>query len=139
MGAWYTIGLFAGFGVALGTLLAGLLATPRVGWVAAAAVAAAGGAALGFLLSGTWEGVAGGIGGLLGAGGSAAVVTGALGRGGTRAGTAALVALGAAVIALLALVPAVGYLEAVAVPALAARLRRRAGRTYAGLRILARD
>jgi hypothetical protein len=43
------------------------------------------------------------------------------------------------VIGVLALVPAVGYVEAVVVPALAARLRRRTGRSYAGLRVLARD
>jgi hypothetical protein len=39
----------------------------------------------------------------------------------------------------LALIPGVGYLLAVAVPALAARLRRRESRRYAGLRVLARD
>jgi hypothetical protein len=36
-------------------------------------------------------------------------------------------------------VPALGYLEAVALPALAARLRRRSPERYAGLRTLARD
>jgi hypothetical protein len=46
----------------------------------------------------------------------------------------AAVALGA-----LAFVPVAGYLIAVAVPGVAARLRARANRTYAGLRILARD
>jgi len=39
----------------------------------------------------------------------------------------------------LAWVPVVGYLEAVFVPAFAARLRRRAPERYAGLRSLARD
>jgi hypothetical protein len=39
----------------------------------------------------------------------------------------------------LALVPAVGYLEAAATPLLGARLRRRSGGRYAGLRILAKD
>jgi hypothetical protein len=39
----------------------------------------------------------------------------------------------------LALVPALGYLEAVAAPVLGQRLSRRAGQRYAGLRILARD
>ena len=42
-------------------------------------------------------------------------------------------------LALLALVPAAGYLEALAAPLLGQRLRRRAGERYAGLRILARD
>ena len=64
---------------------------------------------------------------------------GALRRGGTRGGTAALVALAALVVAVLALIPGVGYLEALALPALGARIRRRGGERYAGLRILARD
>jgi hypothetical protein len=38
----------------------------------------------------------------------------------------------------LALVPALGYLEAAVVPALAARLRRRGVERYAGLRTLAK-
>jgi hypothetical protein len=50
-----------------------------------------------------------------------------------------LVALGAVGIAVLALVPGIGYVETVVVPVLAARLRRRGGDRYAGLRILARD
>ena len=41
--------------------------------------------------------------------------------------------------AAIAFVPVLGYLVAVIVPAVAVRLRARAGRTYAGLRILARD
>ncbi len=45
----------------------------------------------------------------------------------------------AVVLAALALVPAVGFLEALGVPALAARLRRRSPERYEGLRTLARD
>jgi hypothetical protein len=140
MGTWYTIGLFAGLGVALGVLFAGLLGRSRGGVVLAIVLGAAAGAAAGVFLS-DWEEAAGGaLGGLLGAGGAAQIVGGTLRRGGTRAGTALLFLLGAILLALLALVPVVGYIEAVVVPALAARLRRRAaGRTYAGLRILARD
>ena len=41
--------------------------------------------------------------------------------------------------ALLAFIPAVGYVEALAAPVLGWRLRRRAGARYAGLRVLARD
>ena len=63
---------------------------------------------------------------------------GALRRGGTRGGTAALVAGAALVVAALAWVPVVGYLEALALPVLAARLRRRAPERYAGLRTLAK-
>jgi hypothetical protein len=49
-----------------------------------------------------------------------------------------LVAGAALVVAGLAWIPAVGYLEALALPALAARLRRRAPERYAGLRTLAK-
>jgi hypothetical protein len=139
MGMWYTIGLLAGLGVALGVLLAGGLATTRAGIVAAAVLAAAAATGLGFAFLGWPEAVGGGIGGALGALGASQFLRGALQRGGTRAGTAALLALAAVVLAVLALVPVVGYLQTVAVPALAARLRRRSSRTYAGLRILARD
>ena len=43
------------------------------------------------------------------------------------------------VLALLAFVPVLGYVEAVAAPIVGWRLQRRAGARYAGLRILARD
>jgi hypothetical protein len=43
------------------------------------------------------------------------------------------------VISLLALIPLLGYLLALALPAVGARLRRRRGDRHAGLRILARD
>jgi hypothetical protein len=49
------------------------------------------------------------------------------------------VVLAALVVAALAFVPVVGYIELVAVPALGMRLRRRAGKRYGGLRTLARD
>jgi hypothetical protein len=49
-----------------------------------------------------------------------------------------LVGIAAIVVAALAFVPVLGYLEAVAVPAVAARLRRRAPERYAGLRSLAK-
>ena len=41
--------------------------------------------------------------------------------------------------AVLAFVPAVGYLEALVAPVVGWRLRRRAGGRYAGLRVLAKD
>ena len=50
-----------------------------------------------------------------------------------------LVALASLGVAALAFVPLVGYLEAVALPVLAARARRRRPGRYAGLRSLARD
>jgi hypothetical protein len=79
------------------------------------------------------------VGGILGALGALELVRGALGRGGTRLGTALFVLLGAVVVAALAFVPIVGYVEAVAVPALGMRLRKRSGERYAGLRTLAKD
>ena len=42
-------------------------------------------------------------------------------------------------LALLAVVPVLGYLEALAAPLLAQRLRRRSDERYAGLRVLAKD
>ena len=59
--------------------------------------------------------------------------------GGTRSGTAVLFFASALVFAGVAFVPFLGYLEVAAVPALAARARRRRPDRYAGLRTLARD
>lgn len=139
VGAWYTIGLSVGLGVALGVLFAGILGTSRVGGIVAGLLGAAAGIAAGLLVDGWLEAAGGAIGGALGALGAAQLVQGTRRRGGTRGGTAVFVALGAIILGLLALVPVVGYLEAVVLPALAARLRRRRGRTFSGLRILARD
>jgi hypothetical protein len=50
-----------------------------------------------------------------------------------------LVGLGALGLMALAIIPFVGYVEAVAVPLLAARARGRSPERYAGLRSLARD
>lgn len=107
-------------------------------------VAVAIGLGLGWVISdwqpGTWgdrgAGVAGAALGLLGA---IPVVVGALRRGGTRGGTVTLLAGAALVLAGLAFVPALGYLVAVALPALAALLRRKRPERYAGLRTLAKD
>jgi hypothetical protein len=137
--AVYWIGLALGLGVSVGILFAGLLASGRAGIAAAVVGAAAAGAALGFLIAGSGEAIAGAIGGVAGAGGSAAVVRGALRRGGVRGATAALIGVAAVVCALVALVPLLGYVEALVVPAFGARVRRREGERYAGLRILARD
>jgi hypothetical protein len=135
LGAWYWIGVAAGVGAALGVLAQGVLRDPRL----AAPIGVVAGAGVGYLLQ-EWLGVAAGAAGaLLGALGSSPVVRGALARGGTAGGTAALVAGAAVVIGLLALVPVLGYLLALALPAFGARLRRRRGERHAGLRILARD
>jgi len=139
VGGWYTIGLATGLGVALGVLLSGALGSARLGFPVALLLGAAAGAGLGLVLFGPPEALGGAVGGALGGAGAVELVRGALGRGGTRGATALLVAGGAVLLAALALIPLVGYVEAVVAPALAARLRRRAGRTYAGLRILNRD
>jgi hypothetical protein len=139
VGTWYTIGLFAGLGTALAVFLIGLLASFRNGVALAAVVAVAAAVGLGIAIEGWPEAVGGGGGAALGALGASRVVGGALGRGGTRGGTALLVAGVAVVLAALAFVPALGYLEAVALPLLALRMRARAGGRYQGLRILAKD
>jgi hypothetical protein len=104
--------------------------------VALAAVAAI---AVGFLVWNWPEAVGGAVGALCGAIGAMPLVAGALRRGGTRGGTAALLGLASLAGAALAFVPVVGYLEALAVPLLGLRLRRRAPDRHAGLRSLARD
>jgi hypothetical protein len=135
MGAWYTIGILVGAGAALGVLAAGLV--PRL--AVAAVTAAVVGVVIG-LVAFTWEqGVGGGLGGLLGGIGATPVVAGALRRGGTRGATAALVGGAAIVVAGLAFVPVLGYVEAAALPLLALRARRREPERHAGLRTLARD
>jgi hypothetical protein len=140
MWEWYRIGLTLGLGIAIGGAFAALLAPRRslVGAVAIGAAAAA--AALGYWVIGGWgEAIAGAVGGVLGTLTGAAVVGGALGRGGTRGGTAVLLFLASLGVAVLAFVPFLGFLEAVGLPALAARARRRRPGRYAGLRSLARD
>jgi hypothetical protein len=135
---WYTVGLFAGLGVAVGIAVVGFLGGRRGGSLAPV-IGAVLGAALGLLLADVEEAVAGGIGGVLGAFGAAQLVSGALNRGGTRLATGFFVVIGAVLVALLALIPVVGYIEAIAVAVLGLRMRRRAGKRYAGLRTLARD
>ena len=139
MGSWYWIGVCAGLGVAIGVLLAGVLGATRVLLVGAMALAGGLGVVVGLAL-GQWdEAIGGGAGGVLGALGAAQLVAGTLRRGGTRLGTALFMTAAAVIIAVLAWIPVVGYLEAAVVPALAARLRGRVPERYAGLRSLARD
>ncbi len=144
MGGWYWIGVCAGLGAGAGVLLAGFVGAARAALAVAGVLALAAGAGLGFAVEswqpGGWgDVVAGVLGGLAGALGAAQVVRGALRRGGTRGGTATLVGVAAVAAAALAWVPVLGYVEALALPLLAARIRRRAPERYAGLRTLARD
>ena len=78
------------------------------------------------------------VGGLIGAVSASFVARGALRRGATPGGTAFLVGSAAIVVALLALVPVVGYVMAVVVPAAAARRVRQEPERHAGLRTLAK-
>ena len=139
MGGWYWIGVCAGLGVAVAVLISGLLAGTRVALPAALLLSAAAGVGLGYLVGDWQEAVGGGAGGVLGAIGSARLVSGTMRRGGARFGTAVFLATAAVILAAIAWIPAAGYLEATLVPALAARLRGRAPERYAGLRSLARD
>lgn len=144
MGSWYWIGVCAGLGAAVGVLFAGVAGTSRAWKIAAVVVGGAVGAGIGFGIEswqpGGWgDRLAGILGALAGVLGALQIVRGAFRRGATRAGTALLVAGAALVVAALAWIPAVGYVEALALPALAARLRRTQPERYAGLRTLARD
>ena len=135
MGDWYTIGLAAGLGVAIGILAAGFF--PRR-WIAPV-LAALVGLGLGLLVENWQEALAGFIGGFLGGFGATPVVRGALRRGGTRGATAALVGGAAVIAAGLAFIPLVGYALAVVLPLFGLRTRGREPDRHAGLRTLARD
>ena len=138
MGNWYWIGLGAGLGTAAGLLLSSLAGWGRAGAVAALVLAAGAGLGLGLAI-GEWdEAAAGAIGGVLGSVGAVQVVSGAFRRGATRGGTAIWVAGGALLVAALAAIPGIGYLEAAVAPLLGARLRKSTPKKYAGLRTLAR-
>jgi hypothetical protein len=135
----YWVGVFLGLGVGIGVVLAGMLGVVRLGFAAAVVLGGAIGAALGFALAGVEDAIAGGVGGLLGAGGVRQLISGTVRRGGTRGATALLTGVAGVVLAVIAFVPLLGFLEALAVPALGVRLRRREPSRYAGLRTLARD
>jgi hypothetical protein len=138
MGGWYTIGLALGLGLGLGVVLSAVLGVNTVGLGAALLAGAGIGALVGLAIGDTPELVAGGAGGVLGALSAAVVVFGAMRRGATRLGLAAFVGLGGVLLALVALIPLLGYLEAVLLPLVAARMRGRRAARYAGLRTLAK-
>ena len=136
----YRIGLSLGLGIGIGGLLSALTAPRR--WAAVAVAAGRGCARRGGRLrdrrlarvawpAGSAERSAPGSWRRSSPAPSAAAAR--------AAGRPPLVGLASLVLAALALVPVVGYLEAVALPAVAARARRRRPERYAGLRSLARD
>jgi hypothetical protein len=135
VGAWYWIGVLAGVGAAIGVFAAGIV--PR--WMIAAVGAAVAGAVIGIAVFHWDEAVAGAVGGLAGGFGATPVVAGSLRRGATRGGLAALIGAAAIGVAAIAFIPVAGYLEALTLPLLAWRMRRKTPERYAGLRTLARD
>jgi hypothetical protein len=139
MWEWYRIGAAAGIGAGVAVFAAGWLARTRPGALVAILIGAGVGVGVGFALGDWKDAVGGAIGGLLGGLGGAPLAAGTLRRGGTVTGTGILIGLAGLGIAALALVPFLGYLEALALPALAARAHRREPERYAGLRTLARD
>jgi hypothetical protein len=79
------------------------------------------------------------VGVLLGLAGIIPLFVGALRRGGTREGLLIYLGGAAVVLAGLAFIPAAGYLEALALPLFALRIRQKQPERYAGLRTLAKD
>lgn len=130
MGAWYWIGVLAGIGAALGVASSVRVRTVSVPAAVIVVIAVA------FVAKGWPEAIAGVIGVTLGFIGSAPLITGAMRRGGTGLGVSLIIGAFAIVLVGLAFVPVLGYVEAVALPALGLRLRRRRPDTHAGLRSL---
>jgi hypothetical protein len=138
VGDWYEIGITLGLGVAAGLLLAGLFAAWRYGVLVSTLGALGIGILAGLLVKG-WIGLPGAlVGAVIGAVSASIVARGALRRGATPGGTAFLIGSASVFIALLALIPVVGYVLAVVVPAVAARRARQEPDRHAGLRSLAR-
>lgn len=138
MGDWYEIGVALGLGLAAGLLFAGALAGRRHGLLVALVGAIAVGVGAGLLVKG-WLGLPGSLlGAVIGAVSASIVASGALRRGATQGGIALLVGAAAVAVGLLALLPVVGYVLAVVIPALAARRARNEPERHAGLRTLAK-
>jgi len=138
VGDWYVIGVTVGVGVAAGILCAGVLVGLSYGWVTSAVGALAIGVVAGLLVHG-WTGAGGGIvGAAVGTLSAGVVARGALRSGATIGGTAVILAGAAVFVALLALIPVVGYVLVVALPAVAVRRARSEPERYAGLRTLAK-
>jgi len=147
VGAWYWIGVSAGLAAAFAVFvsgLAGFFRPFRAHYLVRAFVLLW----LGFLIgiairsweTGGWpDAVAGALAACLVFLGAVVIVEGAFRRGGTRLGLAVLMAAIALIVAGIAFIPAAGFVEAVAIPALALRLRSTQPERYAGLRTLAKD
>jgi len=134
----WLIGIAAGAGAAFGVAAAGLLARSARAPLAAALIAAVAAGVLAWLVFDWKAAIAGAIAGALCGYGAGVFARGAVSRGGTTSGTAVLLIGAAVVVFALGLIPLVGFVEAVAIPAFALRARQRAGEKYAGLRTLAK-
>jgi hypothetical protein len=138
MSDWYEIGITVGIGVAAGIAFAGVLGGLRFGFATTLLGALLVGVVAGLLVKG-WLGVGGGVAGaVIGSISAASIVRGANRRGATLGGTTFLLLGAAVVVGLLALIPLVGYLEALVLPVVAARRSRNAPEKFAGLRSLAK-
>ena len=134
----WLIGIAAGAGAAVGLAAGGVFARFDRAPLVAAIVALVAGALVGWLVFDWKAGVAGGVVGALSGFGAGTFARGAVRRGGTPGGTAMLL-VGAGLVAFaLSFIPIVGFLEGIAIPVLALRVRRRGGEKYAGLRTLAK-
>lgn len=138
MGNWYTLGLSLGLGLAIGIAVTGIVGANVLGVGAGALVGVGLGIVAGLAIGETDEAIACALGAVVGAAAAAVAVRGALRRGATRFGTGAYLSAVGIVVALLALVPIAGYVLAVAVPVLAARMRGKQAARFAGLRTLAK-
>lgn len=138
MDNWYEIGVTLGLGLAAGVLVAGILGGLRFGFATSVLGAAGIGIVAGWLVE-EEIGVGGGIaGGVIGALSTAVFVRAALATGGSIGATAVILVGVALAIALLSLLPVVGYVFAIVLPVMAYRRRRRLPERYAGLRTLAK-
>jgi hypothetical protein len=135
---WYLIGVTLGLGIAAGVLFAGILAGLSFGWITSTLGALAVGVVAGLLVH-DWTGAGGGVvGALIGTFSTGVVVRGALRSGATIGGTAVILIGAAVAVALIALIPAAGYVLAVVLPVVAVRRARSEPERYAGLRTLAK-
>jgi hypothetical protein len=121
---WYLLGVVLGFGVLAGVGIVGVFRSAAWAFLELAAVVP--GVALSLVALPWWSLVAFAAAALLAFVGLRRLSTEAL----------PAAALGALV---LAAIPALGYVSAVATPVAGARLSRRADKRYAGLRVLAKD
>jgi hypothetical protein len=121
---WYLLGVVLGLGVLAGIGIVGVFRSPA--WALLGLAAVVPGVAIALIALPWWS--------LLAFAAAALLAFLGLRRLSTEALPAA--ALGAVV---MAAIPALGYVAAVATPVAGARLGRRADKRYAGLRVLAKD